>query len=326
MPFPTARSYLGIAKETVRNTAIAPVDSIPIKTFAPVDVIQFLDDKGLRGSEIELYGTVPGPQWSTFDFTGDVFPDTIGYLLAGVLCDYASSGAGPVIHTFGVLNSGDGQATKGYTIADYDALTATSGARYFPGATMDELQFKFNADGLLEYDAKYLAMPSSPVPTTAPVKTFGTLLPTPAYIATATIGGGVVTTVESGTLTLKRKVTAIHTVDGTPSPYRLFQGPVTASGTLTFVAEDETELLRYLNNTQPALDINYGAAINAATALQVHMSKVAYKTAKVERGKDYAEVVVTYDALGNTTDATASGGYGLVKATLTNAKAIATYA
>ena len=132
-------------------------------------------------------------------------------------------------------------------------------------------------------------------------------------------------TVEQGTMNLKRTVTPIHTVDNTPAPYRLFQGPLTVSGDLTFVAEDETELLRFLGNTQPSLDILYGPVVNAATTLQLHCSRVSYKTAKVERTKDYAQVVVTYDAIANIADGTASGGYSPIKATLTNSLAAATY-
>ena len=248
MPIPSSRSYIGVAKETTRGTPVTPVDSVPITSLTVHDEVTFVDDTGLRGSAVALYDRVASTQWSTVDISGHVFPDTIGYFLASVLPDYQSSGSAPTTHTFANLNTGTGQP-KGYTIADYQGITTTSGARYFPGAGFSELTFKFDAAGALTYDAKATAYQSIAIATTAPTKTFGTLLPTSAYVGTVTIGGSVLTNVQMGDLSIKRPVTVIHSADGTPGPYNLFTGPVDVTGNLTFVAEDETEIVRYLGQT-----------------------------------------------------------------------------
>jgi hypothetical protein len=326
MPIPSSRSYIGIAKETTRGTAVTPTASIPLTSITAHDEITFIDDTGLRGSLVSLYDRTPGPTWSTWDATGHVFPDSIGFWLASILPDVATTGASnPYTHTFSVLNTGTGQP-KGYTIADYSGLGATSGARYFPGAGVTELTFKFDAAGALTYDVKTLANSSSLVPTSAPTKTFGTLVPTPAYIATVTIGGSAVTTVQMGDLSIKRPITPIHSADGTQAPYSLFSGPVDVTGNLTFVAEDETELLRYLNVTKPSLDLNFAATVNTNTQVLLHCTSVVYAPADVIRTKDYAEIQVAYRAKANATDVGASAGYSPIKVTIQNANPSGTYA
>ena len=98
----SVRSYVGIAKETTRGTAVAPTDFIPVAkdSLAPVDVIDPLYDTGLRGSNVVNYNYIPGRKRSTFDFGGAVFADTIGYSLAGILGAVSTSGASaPYTHT-----------------------------------------------------------------------------------------------------------------------------------------------------------------------------------------------------------------------------------
>ena len=91
------------------------------------------------------------------------------------------------------------------------------------------------------------------------------------------------------------------------------------------VAEDETELLRYLNSTQPSLDITFGSTINANTQIKFHSTSVVYTPADVVRGKDYVEIQIAWKARANTTDAGASGGHSAMKVTLQNANASGTY-
>ena len=56
------------------------------------------------------------------------------------------------------------------------------------------------------------------------------------------------------------------------------------------------------------------------------MTKCAFTVAKIERGKDFIELNVTYKAIANTTDVGATSGYSPIKVTLKNAKASGTYA
>lgn len=330
MALPRYRSFLGIAKETSRSagtnpTPVAATDYIPVMSITPFDNVAYLDDENWRGSMAKTYGTVQGPIFSEFEFGGDVFPDTIGYPLAGVLGDYAKSGAAaPYTHTMALLNSGNGQATT-YTITDFYGRTDANPARQYAGCAFGETNFKFSADGLMEYTAKAVGYGSAVA--ALPTPSFSTITPVPSWVGTTTIAGSLTSKLVEGTVDIKRDVNPIHTVDGSQTPYTVFQGALTCEGTLLLVLEDDTDLTRYLTNTQPSLALDFSQGAGASlTQVKFQMTKAAFTVAKIERSKDFVELSVNYKAIANTTDVGTSAGYSPVKVTLQNAKATAVYA
>jgi hypothetical protein len=325
MALPKYKSFLGIAKETSRSAGVAPTpvaatDFIPVKDITPFDNIKYLTDEGWRGSMVNDYGEVQGVTYSEFTIGGDVFADTIGYPIAGVLGDYAVTGASaPYVHTMAVKNSGNGQATS-YTLTDYNSYNA----RQFAGAQFGTLDFKFSADGLLEYTAMAQGYASATAVT--PTASFSAIAPTPVWVGTTSIGGSSSLKLTDGTVSIKRELTPIFSVDGSQNPYQIFQGAVGVEGDLTLIMEDDTDLTRYLTNTQPTLALDFSQGTGAAlTQLLITMTKCAFTVAKVDRSKDYVELKVNYKAVANTTDVGASAGYSPVKITLKNAKSTAVY-
>ncbi|MFJ9616706.1 phage tail tube protein [Streptomyces noursei] len=321
MPHSSNLSFLGIAKEATLGTPVAATAFIPVEKPTPKDVLTLLQDKGLRGSMVEVYNEISGPKHSTFDFGGDVFPDTIGWMLAGTLGDLVTTGASaPYTHAVAVLNTSDGQP-KSYTLTDYYA----TGTRQYAGAKFSELVFKFNGDSMLTYSAKATAFASAT--TTVPTPSFTAIPPIAAWTGVVQIGGTTVSTVLDGEVTIKRPVTVIQPVAGSQNPANLWSGPVSVDGKLTLVMEDDTQLTNYLNNSQPSLDINFAAG-SGTTAIQVklHMTNVVYSAADIGRGKDYVELAVAFNARANTTDIGTSGGYSPIKATIQNAITSGTYA
>lgn len=320
MPQPTFQSFLGIAKETVYGTAVAATAFIPVKTMSPSDKLTLLDDQGMRGSMVNTYDRIAGPLWAEYDFDGDVFPDTLGWMATGVLGDLATTGASaPFTHSAAVLNSGTGQPPS-YTLSDYYTINT----RQFPGLRFSELGIKFSGDGMLTYSAKATSLAS--VTTTKPTSSYTAVQPLAGWVGAVSIGGSAAAFVVDGECTMKRSITVVHTADGTQAPYALWAGPVEASGKLTLVMEDDTQYLNYLNNSKPSLDINYQQGAGAAAVqVKLHMTKAAFTNAQISRGKDYIELSVDYDALANTTDIGASGGYSPIKVTLQNAVASGTY-
>lgn len=326
MALPKYKSFLGIAKEAGRAAGAAPIpvaatDFIPIKDITPFDNIKYLTDEGWRGSMVMNYGEVQGVEYSEFEFGGDVFPDTIGYALAGVLGDYAISGASaPYTHTMAVKNSGNGQATS-YTFTDYNSYNA----RQFAGSQFGSVEFKFSADGLLEYSAMAQGYASATAAT--PTASFSTIAPTPVWVGTTTIAGSLTSKLTEGSVSIKRELTPIFSVDGSQAPYQVFQGAVEVEGSLKLILEDDTDLDRYLNNTQPSLALDFSQGTGASlTQLLLTMTKAAFVVAKVERSKDYVELDVNFRAIANTTDVGASSGYSPIKVTLKNAKSTTVYA
>lgn len=323
----SVRSYLGIAKEATKGTVVAPTDFIPVKadSMKPQDMIDALYDKGLRGSLVENYNYIPGRKHSTFDFGGSVFADTVGYALAGIMGSVATTGASaPYTHTISLKNASatgaDAQPIS-YTLTDFYAANVRS----YPGCQFSDFSLKFNADGMLEFDTKTTGFSSSTVST--PTPSFSTILPTPVWQGTVSIGGSSVSNAISGNIDMKRPVTPIYGISQTQDPYSVFLGALEVTGKITFVMEADTELTRFLSNTQPAIVLNwaYGAGASAVQ-IQATITKGAYTAAMIERGSDFVQVTIDLNGQGNTTDAGSTGGYAPIKWVLQNAKASGTYA
>jgi len=323
----SVRSYLGIAKEATRGTAVAPTDFIPIMKDAlkPVDIVDPLYDTGLRGSNVLNYNYIPGRTRSTVDFGGAVFADTVGYAIAGVLGSVATTGvSAPYTHTISLFNSlasgGDVQPIS-YTLTDFYAVDVRS----YPGCQFSDFSLKFNADGMLEYDAKSTGFQSETV--SDPTPSFSTVLPTPVWRGTVSIGGSAVSTAMTGNIDMKRPATPIYGISNTQDPYQVFLGPLEVTGKITFVMDNDSQLLNFLNNSQPALVFNwaYGAGASAVQ-IQATLTKGAYTTGVIERGEDFVQVSVDINAQSNTSDAGSSGGYSPIKWVLQNAKTSGTYA
>ena len=323
----SVRSYLGIAKEATKGTPVAPTDFIPVMkdSLKPADIIDPLYDTGLRGSNVVNYNYIPGRTRSTLDFSSAVFADTVGYALTGLLGSVATTGSSaPYTHTISLKNSptvaADDQPIS-YTLTDFYAANVRS----YPGCQFSDFSLKFNADGMLEYDAKTTGFKSSTVST--PTPSFSTVLPTPVWQGTVSIGGSAVSTSMTGNIDMKRNVTPVYGISQTQDPFNIFLGPLETTGKVTFIMENDTELTRYLTNTQPAIVLNwaYGAG---ATAVQIQatITKGAYTAAVIERGQDFVQVTVDINAQGNTTDAGSTLGFSNIKWVLQNAKASGTYA
>ena len=323
----SVRSYLGVAKEVTKGTAVVPTDFIPVmaSSLKPVDIIDPLYDEGLRGSNVKNYNYIPGRTRSTIDFGGTAFPDTIGYALAGVLGDVATTGASaPFTHTMSLENSAVAAADAqplSYTFTDFYAAAV----RAYSGVQMHDFTLKFNADGMLEYDAKGTGFASAAAAT--PTPSFSTILPTPVWRGSVSIASTTITNAISGEIAMKRPVTPIYGISTIQNPYSVFVGPLEVTGKITFVMEADTELTRFLTNTQPALVFNwaYGTAA-AAVQIQATLTKGAYTAASIDRGSDFVQISVDINGQGNTTDQGASLGFSPIKWVLQNAKASGTYA
>ena len=141
------------------------------------------------------------------------------------------------------------------------------------------------------------------------------------------IGGSAVSYTIEGNIDLKRSVTPIYGISSTQNPYQVFLGALEVTGKLNFVMENDTELTRFLSNSQPALVLNWNYGTGASELqLQATITKGAYVAAAIERGQDFVTVSVDINAQANTTDAGSSGGFAPIKWQLKNAKASGTYA
>jgi len=323
----SVRSYLGIAKEATKGTIVAPTDFIPVAkdNLKPVDLVDPLYDTGLRGSNVVNYNYIQGRTRSTFDFGGAVFADTIGYSIAGLLGSVATTGASaPYTHTISLENSLTSDVDVqplSYTLTDFYAVDVRS----YPGCQFSDFSLKFNADGMLEYDAKTTGWASTTV--SDPTPTFSTVLPTPVWRGTVSIAGASVATAMEGNIDMTRAATPIYGISNTQNPYQIFLGPLEVTGSIKFVMDNDSELVRFLNNTQPAIVLNWSYGTGASLVqIQATITKGAYTAAVIERGDDFVSVTIELNGQGNTTDAGSTGGFAPIKWVLQNAKASGTYA
>lgn len=322
----SVRSYVGIAKEVTKGTAVTPTAYIPVaqSKLKPVDVIGPLMDEGLRGSLVKDYNYVQGRTHSTFEFGGAVFADTFGWALAGLLGSVATTGASaPYTHTISLKNAtatgADAQPTA-FTLTDFYAAQV----RAYAGCQIHDVALTFNADGLMEFDAKATGFASATAST--PTPSFTSVTPTPVWQGTVTIGGTQVANAVEGSLTMTRSVTPIFGIANTQNPYSVFLGALEVKGQLRFVMENDTQLTNFLTNVQPAIVLNWQAgALATATQIQATITKGAYTAAVIDRSKDFVEVVVDLTGIGNTTDAGSTGGYAPIKWVLQNAVTSGTY-
>jgi len=316
----THRSYLGIAKETTKGTPVTtPVAYIPViaNTLKPQDIYTPLYDEGLRGSLVKNYNYLQGRIHSTYDFGGAVFADTIIYPLTGLLGEDVVSGSAPYIHTIALKNSATAAADAqpaAYTLLDF----YSANVRSWTGNQFHDFSLKFNADGLLEYDAKATGWQSATVAT--PTPSFTTVLPSVVWTGTVSVAGSTISNSTQGSIDMKRPVTPIYGIANVQTPYQVFVGALEVTGKITFLMENDTQLTNYLTNTQPALVFNWTTGTGATqTSIQATMTKGAYTLAVIERSKDFVEVMVDINAQGNTTDVGASAGYSPIKWVVKNA-------
>jgi hypothetical protein len=175
---------------------------------------------------------------------------------------------------------------------------------------------------MLEYDAKATGWLSATASTPSP--SFTTVLPTPVWQAVVTIGGTQISNAVEGSITMSRPLSAIYGISNTQNPYSIFLGALEVKGQLRFVMEADTELTRFLSNTQPTISIDWSNGSGAtATQIKATITKGAYNAAVIDRSKDFVEVVIDLTAIGNTTDAAV--GYSPIKWTLQNAIASGVY-
>lgn len=319
MPKPSHLAVLGVGKETTPGTGVAATAWVPWKTLTPKDDIGLIEDTGVRGAPVDVYDLLDGQHGAELDLGGDVYADTIGWPLASVLPDIATTGASaPYSTTFSTLCTGDTQP-KSQTWTIFDPL----GTWQYAGAQFSELGFKWNADGLLEWSGKASAWGYTT--TTSPTPSFTSVAPV-ANWATTTKVGGTATFVQDGELTIKRAVTVIRGAAGVQTPYRIWSGDVAVEGKLTLVMETTAQRVAFQAATAQSLEVLYSQGAGATqNGLDLKCSKVKFTEGTPSYGKDYIELPVSFRAIANTTDIGTSG-YSPIKATLTNAVTTGTYA
>jgi hypothetical protein len=332
--YPSAKQFIGVAKEATPGTPVAMTSTLPVEKFDSEDKVTGLIDKSMRGSMVNEYAYIQGVKISDFSFSGPAYLDGIGFWLANILGDLTTTGgAAPFSHAFSTLNSGTGQPGT-LTITDWQGLPLTNQARQFSGACLSELTLKGNAESeLITYDAKGMGWASviaGAIPTAAPTAA----LPIASWksllgIGGVASGGTLDSTIGNWEIKISRVLKPYFTAQNSQNPFVIMRGEVTVSGKLTFVAPatETNALLTLLNNTQPQFQwtISNGGAGATLLTLQVDVQAAAFDTSKIDRGGESVGYSSTFKGIASATNAGASGGVSPVKVTIQNAIAAGIY-
>lgn len=330
--YPSAKQFVGIAKETTQGTAVTAIThTIPVAKFQPKDDPVWLEDTALRGSMNELYGVVQGPQKSSWSMDGPMFLELLPHELLNILGAVASTGPVSSIYTHvaSLLNSGTGQPPS-HTAVHWQGLTATTRARVYPGLCWSELTLKGNPEStLIERSAKGMGYWSSAYPTSEPTPTnLPALPPIAAWRVELALGGALpgakVAVIREWEITITRKLAVQHTSQNSQAPYIIQRGPIRVTGKFFFSKPSTEAALDYLrNNTQPQFQllVSNGAAGASAQTMTIDINASAFDMAEINTGDEAIGYDASFRAVGNTTNAGASGGYSPIKVTVTNAVA-----
>lgn len=327
--YPSAKQWLGMAKETVQGTPVTPATSfMPIGKFAPKDDPVWLEDRALRGSMAGLYGMTQGPQKSSFSGDGIAFLDNLPMLLHNILGELATTGPVSSIYTHSItlLNSGTGQPPS-HTFVHWQGLTATTKARVYPGGCLSELTLKGNPEsGFVEVNYKGNGFWSSAYPTSEPAPTFTADTPLAAWRVELAFGGALPGSkklvVRDWEVSIKRKIAVQHTSQNSQAPYIIQRGDLEVDAKFMVSKPSDETFLDYMrSNTQPQfqLSVSNGAAGAAARSLTVDAAAAAFDSAEHNFGDEAIGLDCTVKCVANTTNVGASGGRAPAKFTVTNA-------
>jgi hypothetical protein len=327
--YPSAKAVVGLAVETTQGTANTTL-AATLLLDEPLDVEDkyvWLPDNGMRGSMTDRYNTIQGPVHVELSGKGACFMDTLPFLLVNILGERVTTGAGPYVHTIGLLNSGTGQPSS-LTVVDWQGLTGTSFARTYSGVCLSELVLKGNPEStLVEFSFKALGWLSADYPTSPPTFSPSTDAPIAAWrtavgVAGPASGGTLYKLMRDWQWTISRELKPIYTSQNLQTPWIIQRGKLTAAGSAYIAApSDETVLDYLLNNTSPQLQhlVDNGGVTTASRKLQIDAQSNAFNQVKINRSEEAVGYDTAWDCNANTTNASAtSGGYAPVKVVVTN--------
>lgn len=289
---------MGLAKETIWGTAVAPTVWVPFKTLKSSDSIKRIIDTGIRGNLSKDYASYAGVSTGESSLDGDVYADSFGNFLLGLFGQDTITGTAPYTHSFAL----SANQPPSYTLSDYDGINE----RQYTGAMITELGLKFTSDGELTKSAKFVSKAST-IASSIHTPTFTTVSPFVGFQAALTIGGTANLNLIGGDLSIKRDNHFTFGANNSQAPTKLSIGKMEVTGKLDFEVSDYSELNYYLNATQPIVVMTF---TNGTNVLTVQMSKCDFeKVDGLDRGSEVVKISASIRGLYNATD----GGPCLIK-------------
>lgn len=305
--FPSNLQWVGAARETTYGVPVAapafwiPVDPSSVK-WTPTQ--NPLTDNYTRGGMSGEWQQQMGMRHDTLAYKTYLYLDSVYQHFLAVFGrpDAITGSADPYTHKTSVENGIDnaGAQPVSFTLFYTDAAGK---CWQVPGCMISELKLTVKVDELVTIEPTWMGMPA--VAITPPTNTPSTNKPAASWNSTITVAGAADLRRSEVALTYKRDTAEIPTINGTQSPLAIFAGVLTVSGTMTGVYQGslDTDLVAYLNNTQPTLSIKCAPVGDAVHSLTVQHSVVAFDAASPAGSNKWMELASTIKALANPTDA-----------------------
>ena len=308
------------------TASLGPANWMPVTMIDPADMITYVDDKGLRGSNVATFGTTPMSAHSEIGIDGDIFADIFGYVLGSIYGAVDFAGGTPNTHTFASMNTSasNGQPTP-LLLFVYNA----GNTRLYAGAKCSEVAIKFDPNLNLSFSSKWMSFQSCVVANYT--ASFSTLTPQGAWQASTSINSVVLNYVLNATFTIRRStMEAIATLDGNQQALVIWAGPLETTGQMALTYNDDTVLAYFIAGTQVPVSFTLTNGTGATQVQYVlQMTKCLLVNGwkpTIPGTKGYVEVGGPVTAVSNTTDAnTAGGGYSPSRSVLKNSIATGTY-
>lgn len=316
------QTFLGIAKEATVGTAVAPTNFLRITGLTPASQPNALMDESLQGSMVKTYDTLAGVNQTTVGVDGNVYADEIGWFLASILGDVATTGVSdPFSTTFAVKNNGQ---PKTYTLTDFDGNAATA----YAGMMCSDLTITYSQDALATFTSTWVGLSQASAST--PTETPGVTKALPTWAAAPTINSLATFKVIDYACSIKRTVSAEGTLSNSQNPTIIFAGgDLDVSGTATLAYDTSTGPTALGYNrafTQIPFVVDLISPASANREVKIQTTNVTFITSPLGRtaGK-YATLAVSWQSNANTTDVGASGGKGPILVTTKSATTTGTY-
>jgi hypothetical protein len=287
------RGEVGIAKETVRGTAVNPTFWVPRTT------INF-DDKTTTVVETQSMGKIAASdaEWVTQKFgegniSNEYYDKGLGLILASLLGSMPStSGGNPYTHTYTLSNSNQHQSLSIlYQDPDYAAM--------FTNAVVDSVKIKVKAGGLVEWETSFKSKGSKDwTSQTASYTSLGNkyLHQDLVFKTAANVAGlGAATGISLKELDVTIKANAQHdSILGTVEPEDVLNQEFSVEGSLMLLKQDQSYRSLMLDGTYKSAEMTL---TRGSGSLDVVFPRVSFSKWEQDRKiNDIVDQKITFKA------------------------------
>jgi hypothetical protein len=269
------RGTLGVAKETVRGTPVAPAYWIPNAKMSFFDGIESASESqglGNIADQDSFYVTFTVGQGS---IDAQLYDSALGYLLMSLLgAAPVTTGGSPYTHTFTLSQTNQAQTLRLYW-KDPDR------SYMFPMAVVDSLKISVKPKGMVEWSFAIKSKRSDDYTSQTPVftSTGSKWLHQHLQVRLASSVGGLAAATRLNLTEFELNInrnTMFDEVIGTSEPIDILSQQLSVEGNFGLKLEDDTYRNLMLNNTYNAMEVKLFRS--SSSSLQIQFPRVAFNT------------------------------------------------